>query len=440
MTIIFFALHLFNFFFLKNLAISIIKKKEITLNYLNIYNNMSSEKSKVYFGSIQHGIMFPFASLAAKVDKITEMLIEQTPIEQKDKIAIKMHLGFADGYQTIPVFFVRRIVQAIKKTGGYPFITDNPTAVYNAVNRGYTQETCGCPIIPVAGVKDRYTTPVEINFKGFDTLDLGGVMKDADVLIDLSHAKGHGACGYGGAIKNLALGGYSANSRWMKLHAVSQVAKYWDKEKGTPELAEKLVNGCPYRTLRYDKENNNLIRNYHDCHQCFTCLEIDNGLGAIKVPRESYSAFQEMIAISSNKVLETFDLEKVFYLNFLTQITAMCDCLGTGQPPVVNDIGVLGSKDIVAIETATLDLIKEEGLIEKHIPPYFMHANLDPKEDLHPLTRLHGPYKDPYEAVRFAENLKMGTSNYDLIEILSADETKKMDLPGKFFEQEPSFF
>ena len=164
---------------------------------------MSSENSKVYFGSVQHGKMALFASFAAKVDKITEILLEQTPIEKKDKIAIKMHLGFLDGYQTIPVFFVRRIIEAVKKTGGYPFITDTSTAVYNAVKRGYTQETCGCPIIPVAGVKEGYTTPVEINFRGFDTLDLGGVLKDADVLIDLSHAKGHGACGYGGAIKKI---------------------------------------------------------------------------------------------------------------------------------------------------------------------------------------------------------------------------------------------
>ncbi|MHA1223848.1 MAG: DUF362 domain-containing protein, partial [Candidatus Heimdallarchaeaceae archaeon] len=168
---------------------------------------MNSEKAKVYFGSIQHGRNSAFASFTVKVDKIVKMLLDETPIEKKDKVAIKMHLGFNDGYQTIPVFFVRRIVEAVKNRGGYPFVTDNPTSVYNAVYRGYTQETCGCPIVPIAGIKDGYTTPVEINFKGIDTLDLAGALKDADVLIDLSHAKGHGACGYGGAIKNLALGG-----------------------------------------------------------------------------------------------------------------------------------------------------------------------------------------------------------------------------------------
>ncbi|MHA1472759.1 MAG: DUF362 domain-containing protein, partial [Promethearchaeota archaeon] len=325
---------------------------------------MSSKKSNVYFGSIQHGKMAVFASFAAKVDKITEMLIEQTKIEKKDKVAIKMHLGFNDGYQTIPVFFIRRIVEAVKKTGGYPFITDNPTSIYNAVKRGYTQETCGCPLIPVAGVKDGYIKSVDIDFMGFDSLDLGGVLNDADVLLDLSHAKGHGMCGYGGAIKNLALGAYSGHSRWFKIHASVHKESYWDKQKGTQEHAKKLIDACVYGALRYDEEKDILFRNFHDCHQCFACLEMDSGVGALKLERENFTAFQEMMAISTSKVLETFDPEKVFYLNFLLNITPYCDCLGTGQPPVVNDIGILGSKDIVAIETATLDLIKKEGLIE----------------------------------------------------------------------------
>ncbi|MFW9866290.1 MAG: DUF362 domain-containing protein [Candidatus Thorarchaeota archaeon] len=399
-----------------------------------------NSKAKVYFGSIQHGRISSFASFAVKVDKITETLIKQTKIEKKDKVAIKMHLGFDVGYQTIPVFFVRRIVEAVKRTGAYPFITDNPTAVYNAVNRGYTQETCGCPIIPVAGVKDGYITSVEINFKGFDTLDLGGVLNDADVLIDLSHAKGHGACGYGGAIKNLALGGYSGPTRWTKIHGVAQVDRYWNNEKGSSEHAKKLVDACPYGALRYDEEKDDLIRNYHDCHQCFTCLEIDQDIGALKLPRESYTAFQEMMALSTSKVLETFEPEKIFYLNFLTQITTYCDCMGMGQPPVVNDIGILGSKDIIAIETATLDLIKREGLIEKNIPPFLKHVNLNNDEDVHPFTKLHGPYKDPYEAVKILEKLGFGISEYELIEILSPEESAKMNPPERAFEGEPTFF
>jgi uncharacterized Fe-S center protein len=401
---------------------------------------MSKEKPKVYFGSVQHGKASRFASFGAKFDKIVELLLDQTPIEEKDKVAIKIHLGFNDGYQTIPVFFVRRLVEAIKKRGGYPFVTDNPTAVYNAVYRGYTQETCGCPIIPIAGVKDGYITPVEVNYKGIDTLDLAGSLKDADVLIDLSHAKGHGSCGFGGAIKNLALGAYSGPTRWRKIHGASHVDEYWDKEKGSPELAKKLVEACPYGALSYDEEKDEFRRNYHDCRQCRTCLEMDHGAGAVKLPRESYSAFSEMMAIATNEVLKTFKPEKVMYINFLMWITQFCDCMGMGQPAIVNDIGVVGSKDIVAVETATLDLIKQEGLIEKNIPPFNKHVNLDPDEDLHPFTRVHGPYKDPYETVQFAEKMGMGSSDYELEEILSAEETMKMESPKIQYEGQPTFF
>ena len=89
--------------------------------------------SKVFFGSVQHGVPQAFASFGAKVDEVIDRL-DLSTIEKGDKVVIKMHLGFRDGYQTIPVFFIRRIVEKIKEAGGTPFITDNPTSVYNATN------------------------------------------------------------------------------------------------------------------------------------------------------------------------------------------------------------------------------------------------------------------------------------------------------------------
>ncbi|MGC9778205.1 MAG: hypothetical protein HZR80_03075 [Candidatus Heimdallarchaeota archaeon] len=53
--------------------------------------------SKVYFGSLQHGKGNRFASLGAKYEEILEKL-DFSSIKKKDKVAIKMHLGFNDGY------------------------------------------------------------------------------------------------------------------------------------------------------------------------------------------------------------------------------------------------------------------------------------------------------------------------------------------------------
>ena len=107
---------------------------------------------------------------------------------------------------------------------------------------------------------------------------------------------------------------------------------------------------------------------------------------------------------------------------------------------MVNDIGVLGSRDIVAIEIASLDLVAHEGLIEQNIPPYFKHVNLDPNANLHPFQRLHGPMKNPYLATEFAEKLGLGTRQYNLIEVLSPEETMHMDPPKGVSERGPTFF
>ncbi|MHA2004476.1 MAG: DUF362 domain-containing protein [Candidatus Thorarchaeota archaeon] len=400
---------------------------------------MSPSKSKVYFGSVKHGNTGRFASFGAKVDKVIEFL-DLSTIEKKDKVAIKMHLGFHDGYQTVPVFFVRRLVKAVKKAGGYPFVTDNPTAVYNAAERGYTAETCGCPIIPAAGVKDGYTRKVEFNFGNVDTLEMGGVMADADVLIDFTHVKGHNSCGYGGAVKNIALGGYHGPSRWQKIHGVEASIPYWDPEKCTPEHAKKLVESCPDEYIKYNEDKHELTVSFGMCDQCWKCMEADKDVGCLDLKQENYSMFQELMARASNEVLKTFDENKRFFLNFAIDITGMCDCWGIAQPHVVNDIGILGSRDIVAVEQASLDLIAKEGLIESMIPPYYKNLNLDPEADLHPFARLHGPMKNPYLVTEYTEKLGMGSRDYELIEVLSVEETKDMEPPKGVSETQPSFF
>ena len=286
-------------------------------------------KAKVYFGSIQQGRDAAFASLAAKFNQLLEKLDFST-IKKQDKVAIKMHLGFQDGYQTVPVFFVRRIVKAVKEAGGWPFVTDNPTSVYNAVERGYTQETCGCPIVPVAGVKDGYTKKIKVDFRGVDTLDMGGMLHDADALIDLTHSKGHANCGYGGAVKNIALGGYSGPSRWNRLHGIENTYPWWDPEKCSPEHAQKLVQSCPYGAFQYDKEKHQLSMMRFKCQSsnCLECLDVDKGVESLRIEPEQFAAFQEFMAIAAKKILATFDEDKRFFLNFAIEITPHCDCMG----------------------------------------------------------------------------------------------------------------
>jgi hypothetical protein len=405
-----------------------------------------SGKSKVYYGSTIAGQPQRFANMAAKLDKILEML-DLSSIEKKDKVAVKMHLGFNDGYQTVPVFFVRRIVDAIKKQGAFPFVTDNPTAVYNAAYRGYTQETCGCPIVPVAGVKDGYIKEIEVNFQGVKSLDAAGALLDADVLVNLTHCKGHGNCGYGGAFKNIALGGYSGPSRWHKIHGVVQHHEYYDASKMTKEHLEKIRKSCPRDAPRWSEQSDRAALAFYACDQCHgkerPCEEADGGKTGWSINEENFYAFQELMAISAKIILDTFDDDKIFHLNFMTDITPFCDCMGMGMPNVVEDVGIAGSRDIVAVEFASLDLMAEQGLSEetiRRIPEEYMRINLDTDSDLHPFQRLHGPFKDPYMVARFGAERDMGSEKYHLIEVLSAKETAEMDAPEHQYEGGATFF
>ncbi len=405
------------------------------------------DKSKVFFGSVFAGKPDRFANLSVKLDKILEHL-DLSTIEKKDKVAIKMHLGFNDGYQTVPVFFVRRIADAVKKAGGYPFVTDNPTAVYNAVYRGYTSETCGCPIIPIAGVKDGYTTDQEVGYKGVEKIAAAGALLDADVLINLTHSKGHGSCGYGGAFKNIALGGYSGPSRWYKIHGVVNYDKYFDEEKMTKEHMMKIRETCPRDAAEWNDEKNSGRILFYACDQCHgienkPCIEADGGLTSLSINEDNFYSFQELMAFAAKNILDSFDKKKLFHLNFLMDITPFCDCMGMGMPPVIDDIGIAGSRDIVAADVASLDLIAETGLNEqlvKKIPEVYMRVNPNLSSDLHPFQLLHGPYKNPYKVAEYGVQLGLGSMEYELVEILSAEETAKMDAPEHVYEGGATFF
>ncbi|MHA2292766.1 MAG: DUF362 domain-containing protein, partial [Candidatus Hodarchaeales archaeon] len=270
---------------------------------------------------------------------------------------------------------------------------------------------------------------------------MAGVLQDSDVLFDVSHIKGHNSCGFGGAIKNLALGGFAQKSRWEKIHGVHQSIPYWDADKCSPEHAKKLVSSCPYYAINYNEEKHQLKMVFDACvnSNCGECLVVDKEVNCLNFRQEHFSAFSELQAIASKQVLDTFDANKRFFISFPIEITAYCDCWGFGQPSIVNDIGVLASRDIVAIETAVLDLIGKEGLMVKNIPPFLKHVNLDPNVDLHPFQRIWGPMKNPYLAVEFIREMGMGSSNYELIEVLSPEETSKIKPPKGISEKAPSF-
>jgi uncharacterized Fe-S center protein len=78
-------------------------------------------------------------------------------------------------------------------------------------------------------------------------------------------------------------------------------------------------------------------------------------------------------------------------------------------------LGVLGSRDIVAVDKATLDLLADKPLMKENVS---QSLEINDDAELHPLARIHGPYKDPYNVIRLGEKYRVGSSEYELEEVL----------------------
>jgi len=358
--------------------------------------------SKVYYLPVSVSRLDREVSLPARFEKLLRKLRLDRFCEGK-RVAIKMHLGGEYTYTLVHPAFVSRVVAAVKDAGGRPFVTDhNPPRAAN----GYTEETLGCPIVHATGGRDKYFYSVPVDFPGMDSVEVAGYIHDSDALITLNHAKGHGHCAFGGAIKNLAMGAVTARTRGAIHHTFARET-YWDEDLCTHCGA--CVENCRGNAIRFTKKGRLFIE-FHDCNYCMRCVAICPS-GALTVNGENYLLFQQAMALAARTVLSSFKRGSTLHINFMLEMTSLCDCFGFSFAPCFPDVGIAASKDIVAVEQATLDMMADLPVIPGMLPE---GIHMRGKGE-HVLQRMWG--KDPYVQVRAAEEIRMGGSDYAIEEM-----------------------
>lgn len=361
-----------------------------------------SNKATVKYSSMAYSKWEANQTLPAKFQRILENSDLGEKIKGK-KVAIKMHVGSHLTFSTIPPVFVRILVEYIKKTSDGCFITDHYVAGRHPEHRGYTAQNLGCEILEGSGYFNKYFYTKEVDFKKLKHIDISGLIHDADFLVNFSHVKGHGCCAYGGAVKNIAMGCVTDRTRG-EIHSL-EGGIVWDKEKCTQ--CKQCVEACNHKANHFDSEGNYHM-NFHNCTLCQHCVKVCPA-GAVTLTDANYTDFQEGMAICTKEVLDTFGKENQYHINVLTSITALCDCWGLTTPSLVPDIGITASDDIVAVEKASLDLIKTENLILQGIP-----EGWEMGESGHLFERLHG--KNPYVQLEKLMKYNLGTEDYILEE------------------------
>ncbi len=383
-------------------------------------------KAKVYYTSARSVVWDVNYSLPYKYEELLARAGLEKYISSKGKVAVKIHFGSQGCFRTVRPVFVRKTVDAVKAAGGRPFVTDTTriesleyleVAAYN----GYTHLTCGAPVIVADGLfgKDAVTVKVP-GAKHIQEIDVAGAIYHADAMVVLSHFKGHIQAGFGGAIKNMGMGGVSPhthcghNNRG-RLHSVSATPPEWQKGKCT--YCGRCEKVCPTKSITL-KKNESVKVNKDLCWICGRCARI--------CPEEALSMpiTSERLAIhiaeASKAVISTFKPKKIIYVNFIMEVQPECDCMPVADTPVVQDQGILISDDLVAVDRASLDMVNRA----KPLPQSRAEDN-GLKEAGEVLSKVNK--RDTNLTIEQAEKYGLGSSLYELIEIQSKSSAGKTE-------------
>jgi len=358
----------------------------------------------VYFADIAYAKPEPNLTLPPKFERLLSQL--DLPAKVKGKaVGIKMHFGGGTGYTTIHPVFLRILIKALKDAGAKTVKCMDGTSPESGIARGYTREVLGCEVVSCFGATGKYVCREKIGFKSLDVALLGGEACDCDFFIDLAHIKGHGCCGFGGCLKNIAMGVTPGETRG-KIHRLEGGISY-DRKKCI--FCKKCIAECKNEAISGDEKEKCIEFFFHNCTYCQHCIMVCP-VHALTMQKRTFEDFSQGMAKVTAAFLKKFAPENLLFLNFLLDITIYCDCWGMSTPSLVPDIGILCSTDIVAIETAALDMIKTDQLLPNGLP-----KGKKLHKGRHLFERIHG--KDPYLMLRYLEHYYGGSSTYSLKDV-----------------------
>jgi len=368
--------------------------------------------AKVYFASARAMKWKYDDSMPGKLERLLKEINLATYFEQKEWIAVKTHFGSEGAHRIVRPVFLRKVVEALKVAGAKPFVTDTVRIkgldyLEVANQNGINHLSVGAPVVLSDGLYGNDNIMVKAG-EILGEIAIASLIHDVPAMVVCSHVKGHIQAGYGGAIKNVAMGGVSSSHRdcgWKcgrgAMHTIGEGKLIWHKERC--EFCYQCEEICPLETIKFDNE----IFSYkeEDCWRCGRCTRVCPS-GALTLPGDD-ERFMRSLAEAARAVLSTFKRGKVLYINFLTEIQPECDCMPVADVPVIQDQGILLSEDIVAIEQASVDMLLKAGPLPQSATEEKTVAKGD--DILHKLS--DKPY---WLQIEEAERLGLGNRKYEL--------------------------
>ena len=228
------------------------------------------------------------------------------------KVGIKLHTGEPNGPNILP----RDMVKAFQAQVPNSNIIETNTLY---VGKRYTTEDHLATIrtngwdfcdVDIMDADEGYVNfPVRNGFH-LKEVAMGGHLANYDSVIVLTHFKGHAMGGFGGSLKNIAIGMASGHVGKVQVHGY------------------KLSEMPPPGPTWFD---------------------------GVSMPLKE--EFMERMADSGKATCDYFG-KRIVFLNVMRRLSVDCDCAGTSAAePTMADVGILASNDILAIDQACCDFV-----------------------------------------------------------------------------------
>lgn len=349
----------------------------------------------------------------SKIDKLCDAVGVSGVVAEGEQIAVKLHFGEMGNDTHLNPVLVRRVVDKIKAAGGKPFLTDTCTLyngqrhcavdhLHTAYMHGFTPYVVDAPVIIADGLNGESDVRVNINCKHFKEVRIASAIAQAPSMVVLSHFKGHQMAGFGGAIKNLAMGCASPAGKQEQHGTKVQ----WKGDDCVHCL--ECISACPQGALSSD-EQKNITVDGEKCVGCFECITVccaEPKALSINWTTEIPAFMERLTEYAWGAVKEK--AEKVVFLNFVMNVTPDCDCVGWSDQSMVNDIGILASTDPVALDQACFDLVSQATCLN-----HKMVEEAGKEKDFDKFTARWG-YTCGEIQLSYGEEIGLGSRQYEL--------------------------
>ena len=227
------------------------------------------------------------------------------------KVAIKLHTGEPHGPNILPREMVKALQQHIPNSTLVETNTLYKGKRYTTADHRETIKINGFDFCPVDIMDEDGAVMIPVkDGKLFKEMSVGKHMLNYDSMVVLTHFKGHLMGGFGGSLKNIAIGCADG------------------------AIGKKMVHAAP-----------------------------DNDNYASWLTGEP---FMENMVESAKATIDHFG-RRIVYINVLRNMSVDCDCAGVdAAPPKAHDLGILASTDIMAVDQASIDMVYKLPEAELH--------------------------------------------------------------------------